>query len=581
MENNKNNLLEGQSKSIHSHEQHGMSIDQDINVTVEDIVAANNAIFESAAHNDRLNRFNGHQGHGFAAEQANHQIDIIKGREALILGDDNAKNGADRMVDGQLIQTKYCQTAAESVNAGFRDGVYRYLDASGKPMQLEVPLDQYDEAVKLMADKIRKGQVPKTKNPDDAVKLVRKGNVTLQQARNIAKAGNIDSIMFDASSGAVIGLSAAGIAGSITLARALWNGQAIEKALDLTIYSGLQAGGIAFTSSILTAQLTRTSINNALMQPSVALVKLLPSNVRQYLVNSMRTNAPIYGSAATKNLAKLVRGNIIASAVTVVVLSSGDIYQYFNGKISGKQLFKNISVLGTSVAVGGAVGLAVVGVPALAGAAPYLAAIIGGAAGIVSGAGGKKILDSFIEDDAIEMVRIINKCFIPLVQDYLLSEEEMKLVVDDLKVVLGNNVLLAMFASANREQYANDLLIKLIEHTISWRTKIRVPSQEAFTHSIGRVLGTALDGGDLERLLMPEKIDTVELGKQLLNTELPEHSANKAWYVTKQMNLTLMQGEITLQRMLKNEKLFEEEHQKSLERIEDYKKEINQLMRRN
>ena len=52
------------------------------------------------------------------------------------------------MVDGILIQTKYCSTATNSVNAAFdSNGNYRYYDAKGKPMQLEVPADQYDDLV--------------------------------------------------------------------------------------------------------------------------------------------------------------------------------------------------------------------------------------------------------------------------------------------------------------------------------------------------------------------------------------------------------------------------------------------------
>ena len=143
---------------------------------------------ETIAHNDKLLRFNGRQGHGYAAEQGNNLYDTINGRNAEILGDDNAKNGPDRIVDGQLIQTKYCQNANASVNSGFKNGKYRYLDSNGNPMQLEVPSDQYDEAIRIMEEKIRKGQVPGCKNPKDASKIIRKGNITLKQAINIAKA---------------------------------------------------------------------------------------------------------------------------------------------------------------------------------------------------------------------------------------------------------------------------------------------------------------------------------------------------------------------------------------------------------
>ncbi len=53
----------------------------------------------------------GGQGHGFAAEQGNHIVDRVRLKNARILGDNNARNGADRLVSGTEIQTKYCSTA--------------------------------------------------------------------------------------------------------------------------------------------------------------------------------------------------------------------------------------------------------------------------------------------------------------------------------------------------------------------------------------------------------------------------------------------------------------------------------------
>ena len=127
-------------------------------------------------------------------------------------------------------------------------------------MQLEVPSDQYEEAIRIMEEKIRKGQVPGCKNPKDASKIIRKGNITLKQAVNIAKAGTIDSLIFDAAHGAVIGLSAAGISSTIILARALWNGEDLDTAIDMAMYSGIQAGGITFVTSVITSQVTKPEL---------------------------------------------------------------------------------------------------------------------------------------------------------------------------------------------------------------------------------------------------------------------------------------------------------------------------------
>ena len=40
-------------------------------------------------------KFHARRGHGFAAERANHLNDKLHGRDARIVGDDNAKDGAD------------------------------------------------------------------------------------------------------------------------------------------------------------------------------------------------------------------------------------------------------------------------------------------------------------------------------------------------------------------------------------------------------------------------------------------------------------------------------------------------------
>ena len=90
---------------------------------------------------------NGKQGHGFAAEKSNNLIDKIYGNDAKIIGGDNAKNGADRLVNGIEIQSKYCKTGAECIDACFdKAGEFRYINSKGQPMVIEVPADKYDEA---------------------------------------------------------------------------------------------------------------------------------------------------------------------------------------------------------------------------------------------------------------------------------------------------------------------------------------------------------------------------------------------------------------------------------------------------
>lgn len=506
---------------------------------------------EIIVHNDKLLRFNGRQGHGYAAEQGNNLYDTINGKNAEILGDDNAKNGPDRIVDGQLIQTKYCQNANASVNSGFKDGKYRYLDSNGNPMQLEVPSDQYEEAIRIMEEKIRNGQVPGCKNPKDASKIIRKGNITLKQAINIAKAGTVESLIFDAAHGAVIGLSAAGISSTIILARALWNGEDLDTAIDMAMYSGIQAGGITFVTSVVTSQVTKTGVSNLLIEPSNELVKLLPSTVRKQLLAAIRDGAPIYGAAASKNLAKLLRGNFITQVITVLVLSSNDIWHYAQGKISGKQLFKEVTTL-----VSGLIGGSVVG--ALLVPLGPVGIIIGGIIGTaLSSEAMRRLLNQFIEDDSIKLIEIVNSRLAILANEYLLSKSELDLVVEVLRGCLVYSKLLEMYASKDRTLFADALIEECITSVIIWRANIFIPDQVSLTKSITRVLMKIEDRSLLINSI--DKVNPQEIAKKILNRDVSKLVAMKGLYVATQSNIIMNQKELMLYKIQNRRKAFNNE----------------------
>lgn len=89
------------------------------------------------------------RGHGFAAENANHLYDKIanidfggQGKVQLVGEDIDpetgriVKNGADRIVNGVNIQTKYCASGAKCISECFDEGKFRYINSDGSPMQM-------------------------------------------------------------------------------------------------------------------------------------------------------------------------------------------------------------------------------------------------------------------------------------------------------------------------------------------------------------------------------------------------------------------------------------------------------------
>jgi hypothetical protein len=74
---------------------------------------------------NQLGKYHTKCGHGFAAEDANHFIDLLRGRSAQVVGAKNEANGADRLVNGVLIQSnsdrdrngRPCSRVAKSAHA--------------------------------------------------------------------------------------------------------------------------------------------------------------------------------------------------------------------------------------------------------------------------------------------------------------------------------------------------------------------------------------------------------------------------------------------------------------------------------
>ena len=443
------------------------------------------------------------RGHGFAAEHANHLADIYQGKKARIVGDDNAKNGADRVVNGAYIQSKYCSSGSKCVQECFDNGCFRYWNTDGSPMQIEVPSDMYDSAVQAMEGRIQKGEVPGVTDPAEAKNIIRKGHFTYTQAKNIAKAGTVESICYDAASGAIIATNTFGLTAVLTFAVALWNGNEIDVALKSAATQGLKVGGTTFITAVLAGQISKAGLNSALVGGSEMIVRIMGPKASAVLVNALRSGTNIYGAAAMKSAAKLLRGNVITGAVSFAVLSIGDVGSIFQGRISGTQLFKNLTNTASTVVGGGAGWTA----GAAAGAAfgsviPGIGTAIGGVIGGVAGAfaGGAlsskatgAALDQFIKDDADKMIAIIQEVFSSLAEEYLITQKEAERIVDRLSERLTGGTLKDMFASADRRNFARTLLEEYFKDEAYSREYIHSPTGAELRQGLKDVLEEIAD----------------------------------------------------------------------------------------
>lgn len=450
----------------------------------------------------QIGKFSTKGGTGFAAEDANALNDQLRGRKVERVGIDNAKDGADRIVNGQPIQTKYFDTAGRSVGDAFgADGNYRY----GK-MQLEVPSDQYEEALRLMRKRITDGKVPGVSNPDAALDLVKKGSVTYKQARNIARAGNIDSLTYDAKNGAVTSGYAFAIGFMFNYASAIWSGEDPKGALKSAVYAGMEASGTAFITSVVSSQLLRTQTARAgtiLAREGVkSAAKTKVGKIAIEKIASASLGKAVYGAAAVNHVSKLLRSNAITGAVTVSVLTLPDLYRASISKnTSWAQVGKNLVVNASGVAagtagwMGGSIAGAALGsvVPVLGTAAGALVGGIVGAlgAGMGGSAATKYAMDYLVEDDAKEMCAIV-EAELPIVAfDYLLTVDEFNGFAEQAYKQLSPNLLKVMYASKDRKKFVSDKFASLAETIAKKRPKVEVPSDAKVRAFIDEMIATA------------------------------------------------------------------------------------------
>ena len=451
-----------------------------------DITASVVAPTEAAAlESTQISRYHTKAGHGFAAEDANTFIDRMYGRDAKVIGGSNEHRGPDRIVGDVFVQTKYYKTASETMRSAFdpHGGSYRY-----DGQVLEVPKDQYDECVKLMEQRIRKGRVPGHTDPADAKKLVSAGSYTYQQARNIARAGNIDSVRFDLTTGAIAASCTFGLSFMINYAQGLWRGQDHADAFKVALQEALATGLKTLVVHVASAQLLRTNAaalgTVATRQGVRTIARTAPGRKCIEAIASASLGKAVHGAPAVNHVSKLLRSSAVTGTVMVIVDCGPDFYRAaFDGSISWQQFTKNlvVSIAGVGGGIGGAMAGAAVGNAILPGAGAVIGGIIGAlGGGEISGQAAKSIADEIVEDDAIKLMRALEAELQTLSYEYTLSEQEVEKVLYLVRDEVDAEWLRGMYKETGGDPAScRDFVREQFEHQFMKIAERRLPIYEA------------------------------------------------------------------------------------------------------
>lgn len=409
-----------------------------VNVT-NDILNTN--IFRQHQVNDR---FSGAMGHGHAGELMGDTMDKLKLKKTSMDGNSHAKHGADRVVNGTNIQTKYYATAGKSIGACFENGTAKYINPDGSMMKIEVPRDQYNKAVKAMARRIENGEVPNESNPQNAARYVKRGALSYEHSQIATKSifdrgstivvdGKVKSVSFgqklvysvggDFLTGVANTMPTVMISQVWYYVNARWHGQDAEEALKGAVLGAVKP--ILVGASIYTVSSQFGGSNLA---------------------------KSIFKGATSENIAK---GTAIG--VTAAITIGPDVIECLRGRISMQQLVKNTAVTAAGAATGAAIGSIV----------PGIGTVIGGMVGTMAA---KAIADKFTEDDSVRMIRIAKEEFIDLVIFCPLKQAEFDEIVNKVFVDKNTtNLYKEMFASGNARKHIRDRYRKMITDKLKKR----------------------------------------------------------------------------------------------------------------
>ncbi len=478
------------------------------NIVKEAAVSASNIFADlEAVVPENFAAVNTKTGHGEMAEEALTLLDRLSGKDAHVVGRNQAKNGPDRLVNGTFIQTKYYSTGKGCINSCFdkATGQFRYQMANGEPMMIEVPKDKYAEALNEFRKKILEGKVPGVTDPNDAAKYIKEGKLTYLQARNLCKPGTIESLTYDTATGAINCSFAFGLTFLSTFIISYTQSGNRQEAMNSAFAAGIQVFGLSFFAHIFTQQVARTTLTKELIPLSTYIVNAMGYKTVQTIVNAIRSmagKAPISGAAAMKQLAKILRNSVVTSAITIVVFSVPDTYNVFQRKLSTAQYTKNmLSLVGTMATAGvGTLGASFAAAKVAGSIGTTIAPGVGTAIGIGGGlAGGfvggtaiKLAGDHVREDDSVILSRLFNAVVTNLIYEYMLSESEINVVIEKFNAIGSrkfNKLFKDVMAADHQEKVIEKYIRHYYEEVVRSRPKVAEPTPADLVDFVARLAG--------------------------------------------------------------------------------------------
>ena len=333
-----------------------------------------------------------------------------------------------QLQQGQLIHDVYCPTVEQTIAICESQFVMLHEQQTA---YFEVPFEQFDDVYRHFHE-------------NDAIK---KGAFTYIQVFHIARTGNIHQLKILEDGRIYFADESINMSTAISFAQSKWNGATREEAVENAVLTGLTVIGEAFAEDIITIQIKRANVAEHMYLGEV-LKDAVRKNGAKAVIKKMATKA-------TKKAITLTNANMMTGARVTGVMSSVDIVRTIKAEMLPGQLFKKVSKTVASVTD----------------------SRIGGS--LLANKMGKKILDFFIKEDAIEMLEIFKAELAVAAEMFLLNEQELRQALNDFNVVYDlNDELRKMYTADDRVAYAKALIENELSRIVKLRMYLQIPTNE-------------------------------------------------------------------------------------------------------
>ena len=200
------------------------------------------------------------------------------------------------------------------------------------------------------------------------------------------------------------------------------------------------------------------------------------------------------------------------------------------------------------------------------------------AGGTAAGQTSHHAMNQIIEDDSVKMMRLVEREFVDICEQYLLTENEVYESISLLKKCLTKSELKNIYASQNREIYIQSIILDAVQQIVNKRMIINNLRDEDIFWGMRILIEDAIDGEGI----FDEKASLV--GVSQVQTELLSKSnicdeqMAQIMQPVMQMNRTQLRTERTLRSMKRNNEETADKIYEIMSERELLKSELSNLL---